>query len=72
MKLLIKRDVLVNGAPVEIPKRPEKGLLTGVVVRGEAHLIGERVLFEEKSIEAEKEFDNCGWVEENELLAVIE
>lgn len=72
MKLLIKRDVLVNGAPVEIPKRPEKGLLTGVVVRGETHLIGERVLFEEKSAGEEKEFVNCVWVEEKELLAVIE
>ena len=72
MKLLVKRDVLVNGAPVEIPKRPENGLLTGIVVRGEFPLIGERVLFEEKSVEEEKQISNCVWVEEKELLAIIE
>jgi hypothetical protein len=72
MKLLVKRDVLVVGAPVEISKRPENGLLTGIVVRGGSHLIGERVLFEDKSAEVEKEFVNCVWVEEKELLAVIE
>ena len=72
MKALIKRDVLVVGAPVELAKRPEKGLLTGVVVRGRWRFVGERVLFEEVNMENEKEFKNCVWVEEKELLAIVE
>jgi hypothetical protein len=72
MKALIKRDVLVVGAPVELAKRPEKGLLTGVVVRGRWRFVGERVLFEEVNMEIEREFENCVWVEEKELLAIVE
>ena len=70
MKALIKQDVLVNGAPVELVKRPEKGLLTGVAVRGE--FVGERVLFKEADMEKAKEHINCVWVEEEELLAIVE
>jgi len=70
MKALIKRDVLVVGAPVELAKRPEKGLLTGVAVRG--RFVGERVLFEEVNMENEKEFKNCVWVEEKDLLGIVE
>jgi hypothetical protein len=70
MKALIKQDVLVNGAPVELVQRPEKGLLTGVAVRGE--FIGERVLFKEADMEKAKEYTNCVWVEEKELLAIVE
>ena len=70
MKALIKQDVLVNGAPVELVKRPEKGLLMGVVVRGK--LLGERVLFKEADMKKAKEHINCVWVEEKELLAIVE
>jgi hypothetical protein len=70
MKVLIKRDILVNGAPVELAKRAEKGVLTGVVVRG--NLVGERVLFKEVDVEIEREFENCVWVGEKELLAIVE
>lgn len=70
MKALIKRDVLVIGAPVELVQRPEKGLLTGVAVRGE--FIGERVLFKEADMKKAKEHINCVWVEEKELLAIVE
>ena len=70
MKALIKRDVLMIGAPVELVQRPEKGLLTGVAVRGE--FIGERVLFKEADTESAKGYENCVWVEEKELLAIVE
>lgn len=70
MKALIKRDVLVVGAPVELVQRPENGLLTGVVVRG--GFVGERVLFKEVDMENEKEFENCVWVEEKDLLGIVE
>ena len=52
MKVLIKRDVLVIGAPVELVQRPEKGLLMGVVVRG--RFLGERVLFKEADMKKAK------------------
>ena len=70
MKVLIKRDILVNGAPVELAKRAEKGVLTGVVLRGD--LIGETVLFKEAHMEPAKGFENCVWVGEKELLAIVE
>lgn len=58
------------GAPIELVKRPEKGLLTGVAVRG--GFVGERVLFKEADAESAKGYENCVWVEEKELLAIVE